>query len=43
MDNNVSKQILDLIYNSICSEGGDGDAIWFSRYNTLDELMELTK
>lgn len=32
---------MDLIYNSIISEGGDGDALWLSKYTLLPELETL--
>lgn len=39
MDNRI--RILDLLYNNVIDEGGDGDAIWFSRYSSLEEILKL--
>lgn len=39
--NFINIKILDTIYFSIISEGGDGDAIWLSRYTSLDEIKIL--
>ena len=39
--NIINKKILDLIYMSIMSEGGDGDAIWLSKHTSLDDLEPL--
>jgi hypothetical protein len=36
-----NKKVLDLIYTSIMSEGGDGDAIWLSKHTSLDDLRIL--
>jgi hypothetical protein len=41
MDTNINKKVLDLIYSSIISEGGDGDAIWLSKHTNLSELKVL--
>jgi hypothetical protein len=41
MDTNLNKKVLDLIYSSIVSEGGDGDAIWLSKHTNLSELKVL--
>ena len=41
MNNELNKKVLDLIYNSIMSEGGDGDAIWLSKHTPLSELQIL--
>ena len=36
-----SKQVLDLIYKTVISEGGDGDAIWLSKHTSLYEISNL--
>lgn len=36
-----NKKVLDLIFTSIRSEGGDGDAIWLSKHTSLDDLTIL--
>ena len=41
METNNYKKVLDLIYTSIISEGGDGDAIWLSKYAPLSDIMKL--
>jgi hypothetical protein len=41
MKNDNNKKVLDLIYTSIISEGGDGDAIWLSKHTPLSELVKL--
>ena len=43
MDKETNKRILDLIYNSIISEGGDGDALWLSKHTPLPELKLLVE
>ena len=35
----INEKILDLIFHSIISEGGDGDALWFSKHTSLDDLL----
>lgn len=41
MDKINNKKVLDLIYTSIISEGGDGDAIWLSKHTSLNDLASL--
>ena len=41
MNKQIIKKVLDLIYSSIVLEGGDGDAIWFSKYTSLNNLVSL--
>jgi hypothetical protein len=41
MDKINNKKVLDLIYSSIISEGGDGDAIWLSKHTSLNDLTFL--
>ena len=31
-------KIIDLLFTSVVSEGGDGDAIWLSRFHTLEQI-----
>lgn len=40
MDIQLNEKVLDLIHSSIISEGGDGDAIWLSKYTNLAELKK---
>jgi len=39
----TNRKILDLIYTSVMSEGGDGDAIWLTKHTSLDDILELIK
>lgn len=41
MNIELNKKVLDLLYNSVISEGGDGDAIWLTKYTPLNEVIEL--
>lgn len=41
MGDDVNKIIIDLIYKSVTSEGGDGDAYWLSKYTKLTDLIAL--
>lgn len=43
MTNPIYKSLLSLIYDSVVSEGGDGDAFWFCKHLNLDEVEELIK
>jgi hypothetical protein len=43
MNTQNNKNVLNLLYHSVISEGGDGDAIWLSKYTSLDEIFELLK
>jgi hypothetical protein len=43
METKIEYKILDLIFNSIISEGGDGDAIWLSKHSPIEELAKLVK
>jgi len=43
MNKELNKKILDLMYTSIMSEGGDGDALWLSKHTSTDDLIELIK
>jgi hypothetical protein len=29
------KKIIDLLYSSVVAEGGDGDALWYTKYTPL--------
>jgi len=40
MNTENNKKVLDLIYSSIISEGGDGDAIWLSKHTPLNEIKK---
>lgn len=37
----TDEDILDLLFRSVIAEGGDGDALWLSKYTTLDELFPI--
>ena len=39
--NNI--KVLDLLYISVVSEGGDGDALWLSKYTSLKDIVILIK
>lgn len=39
----MNLKVLDLIYQSIISEGGDGDALWLSKHTSLEDLSEIIK
>jgi len=41
MNNNIYNKIIDLIFHSVISEGGDGDAVWLSKHTSITELFEL--
>jgi hypothetical protein len=41
MNKIVNKKVLELIRASLESEGGDGDALWLSKYTSLEVLSEL--
>lgn len=41
--NPINEKILNLIYFSIVSEGGDGDALWLSKHTSMSDLVEDIK
>lgn len=41
MDEIVLKKIIDLLYTSVKSEGGDGDAYWYSRFESIENVKKL--
>ena len=43
MEISVFKKVVDLIYSSVISEGGDGDAYWLCKHISLDEVEVLLK
>lgn len=43
MDNNHINKIIDLLYHEVMSAGGDGDAIWYSKYYKVKDLLPLVK
>ncbi len=43
MSKEINIKVLDLLYHSVVSEGGDGDGVWLSKHTTLDTLIELVK
>ena len=38
MITSIYNQVLGLLFNSVIAEGGDGDALWLSKYESLDKL-----
>lgn len=36
-------KIIDLLYNECVSSGGDGDALWYSRFYTIDRILPLVR
>ena len=38
---NINELIIDLLYKSVISEGGDGDAIWLVKYTKLNDIVPL--
>ncbi len=43
MNIELNNKVLDLIYNSVKSEGGDGDAIWLCKYSPLELIKGLIR
>lgn len=43
MDNNHIYKIIDILYNDCISAGGDGDALWYLKYYTIDDVLPLIK
>ena len=37
----IPEKIIDLLYTSVKSEGGDGDAIWLTKYTPLSEITSV--
>ena len=37
----IPNKIIDLLYNSVKEEGGDGDAIWLSKYTKLQDIIPM--
>lgn len=36
-------KLIDLLYNEVISVGGDGDAIWYTRFYDLNDIKALVK
>jgi len=36
-------KIIDLLYNECISAGGDGDALWYSKYYKINVLLPLVE
>ena len=36
-------KLLDFLYCEVCSAGGDGDAIWYTRYYSILNIFEIVK
>jgi hypothetical protein len=34
-------KLIDFLYQEVLSSGGDGDALWYSKYYSLDDLLEV--
>lgn len=41
MKKEINLKILDLIYDSVRAECGDGDAIWLCKHTPLKEIYDL--
>lgn len=37
----MNEKIIDLLYEHVISEGGDGDAIWYSRFAPIRDIIPL--
>jgi len=35
--------LLDFLYHSVLSEGGDGDALWYTRFYDLDDIQKIVE
>lgn len=45
-DNETREHLLNLIrwlYAEVCSAGGDGDAIWYSKHYWVNDIFEIAK
>jgi hypothetical protein len=36
-------KLIDLIYNEVIDAGGDGDAVWYSRFYDINDILPLIK
>ncbi len=36
-------KLIDLLYNEVISAGGDGDALWYTRFFDLNEIKTIVK
>lgn len=43
IEKEIIKKLLDFMHKSVLSEGGDGDAFWYSRYFKLDEIEPIIR
>lgn len=34
------KQLISFLYKEVVSSGGDGDAIWYSKFFSLEDILE---
>lgn len=34
---------LDFLYKEVSSAGGDGDAIWYTRFHKIEDLLEIVR
>lgn len=37
------KHLIDFLYKEVVSSGGDGDALWYSKFFSLEDIMECCK
>ena len=37
----IPEKIIDLLYSSVVSEGGDGDALWLSKHTPLKDIIPM--
>ena len=37
----IPEKMIDLLYSSVVSEGGDGDAIWLSKHTSLKDIIPM--
>ena len=37
----MNNKIIDLLYSSVVAEGGDGDALWLSKYTPLVDIIPM--
>lgn len=37
------KSLIDFLYKEVISSGGDGDALWYSKFFSLEDIMDCFK
>ena len=35
--------LIEFLYKEVCSSGGDGDALWYSKHYSIEDLLECFK